>query len=66
VLEENILKFSLDRDFIQDEILAHRIVLEKIRARKGDEAREEMRQHIRIVHEKLEEIDKALRDLSRR
>jgi DNA-binding FadR family transcriptional regulator len=60
VLEENILKFSLDKNFIQDEILAHSVILEKIRARKEDEAREEMRQHIRIAHDKPEEIDQAL------
>jgi GntR family transcriptional repressor for pyruvate dehydrogenase complex len=65
VLEKNVFKFSLDRKFIQDEILAHRVILEKISARKEDKAREEMRQHIRIVHEKLEEVDKALRDISR-
>jgi len=56
VLEENVLKTELDRDFIHNEIVAHRIILEKIRARKREEAHDEMREHIKIVHQKLEEI----------
>ena len=56
VLEENVLKTNLDGDFIRNEIIGHRMILERIRARKREEAHDEMREHIKIVHQKLEEI----------
>lgn len=56
VLEENVLKTELDRDFIRDEIIAHETILEKIRSREREQAHDEMRKHIKRVHKKLEEI----------
>ncbi len=56
VLEENVLKTELDRDFIRDEIIAHETILEKIRSREREQAHDEMRKHIKLVHQKLEEI----------
>ena len=56
VLEENVLKTELDRDFIRDEIIAHETILDKIRSREREQAHDEMRKHIKIVHKKLEEI----------
>ena len=59
VLEENVLKIKLGREFINRQIVEHKIILEKIRRRKGDEACEEMREHVAIVHEKLEAMHKS-------
>ncbi|MCG2778716.1 MAG: FCD domain-containing protein [Desulfobacterales bacterium] len=56
VLEENVLKTELDRDFIRDEIIAHETIIEKIRSREREQAHDEMREHIKVVHQKLEEI----------
>jgi DNA-binding FadR family transcriptional regulator len=56
VLEENVLKTELDRDFISDEIIAHETILNKIRSREREQAHDEMRKHIKLVHKKLEEI----------
>ena len=56
VLEENVLKTELDRDFIRNEIISHEITLEKLRARERGAAHDEMRDHIKMVHQKLEEI----------
>jgi len=54
VLEENVLRINVEKGFIQRQVLEHERILEKIRDRKADEAYEEMREHIGIVHEKLE------------
>ena len=56
VLVENVLKTELDEDFIRDEIISHGIILKNIRERKREEAYDEMRKHIKTVHQKLEEI----------
>ena len=56
VLEENVLTIKLERDFIHRQIMEHEVILKKIKGRKGDEACEEMREHIGIVHEKLEDL----------
>ena len=61
VLEENVMKTELDSDFIRDEIVSHEIILKKIRARRREEAHDEMRKHIKTVHQKLEEIYTSLK-----
>lgn len=61
VLEENVIKIALDQEFVRNEIVAHELILERIRARREDEAREEMRGHIRVVHEKLEVMYQSLK-----
>jgi len=59
VLEENVLRTELDRDFVRDTITSHEMILEKIRARERGEAHDEMREHIKTVHKTVEEIYKS-------
>ena len=58
VLEQNVLKTELDRDFIHNEIISHEIILKNIKTREREIAHDEMRKHIKIVHQKLEKIYK--------
>ena len=60
VLEENILKIKLDREFVHNEIIEHEAIIEKIKKRNPEESRREMHRHIRRVHEKLESAHAAL------
>jgi len=60
VLEENVLKTELDRDFIRNEIISHEIILKNIKKRERETAHDEMRKHIKIVHQKLEKIYKKV------
>lgn len=59
VLEENVLRTELDRDFVRYTITSHEMILEKIKARERGEAHHEIRKHIEMVHEKLESIHKS-------
>jgi len=54
VLEENVFKIKLDREFVQHEIIEHEAIIEKIKMQNPEESRLEMQEHIRHVHEKLE------------
>jgi GntR family transcriptional repressor for pyruvate dehydrogenase complex len=54
VLEENVFKVKLDREFVHKEIIEHEVIIEKIKKRNPEESRREMHKHIRCVHEKLE------------
>ena len=53
VLEENILKIKLDPGFVRQEIVSHSNILEAIRARNGEEARDLMHEHVETVHKGL-------------
>ena len=59
VLEENVLKTELDIDFVRNEVISHKVILDNIRERKRGDAHDEMRKHIKIVHQRLEEINKS-------
>ena len=59
VLKENVLKTELDEDFIRNEIISHKKILQEIKARKKDEAYAEMSMHINTVHQKLEEVHRG-------
>jgi len=56
VLEENVLKIKLDKEFVRNEIVEHEVIIAKIRLQNPRESRREMRKHIQRVHEKLESI----------
>jgi DNA-binding FadR family transcriptional regulator len=60
VLEENVLKIKLGKDFVYDEIVAHEAIIEKISLREPEESRDEMHRHIKKVHEKLENAHRSL------
>jgi len=53
VLEENAMKSKSDTDFTIEVIASHRTIMEKIRGRKKEEARDEMKKHIERVHVRL-------------
>jgi GntR family transcriptional regulator, transcriptional repressor for pyruvate dehydrogenase complex len=54
VLEENVLTLKLTKAFVLGEVVDHEVIIEKIKSRLPDESREEMRRHIKGVHEELE------------
>ena len=54
VLEENVLTLKLSKGFVLEEVVDHEVIIEKIKSRLPDESREEMRRHIKGVHEELE------------
>lgn len=56
VLEANAMKSKSNIDFTAKVIASHRSIMEKIRDRKKEEARDEMKRHIERVHVKLEEL----------
>lgn len=56
VLEANVSETDLEDDFVADELLAHKKILEHIHTREGDMVYDQMRVHIRIVHGRLREI----------
>ena len=60
VLEENVLKIKLGKDFVYDEIIAHEAIIEKISLREPEKSRNEMHRHIKKVHEKLENAHRSL------
>ena len=60
VLEENVLKIKLDREFVHNEIIEHAAIIEKIKVRNPEASRQEMHKHIQRVHEKLETAHAAL------
>lgn len=56
VLEENAMKSKSDSDFTAAVIASHKAIVEKIRERKKEEARDEMKRHIEDVHVRLGEL----------
>ncbi len=59
VLTENVRETDLEDHFVRDELAAHKVILEYIRARDGDTACDQMRVHIRIVHDRLGEFQRT-------
>ena len=60
VLEENVLKIKLNREFVHSEIIEHEAIFEKIKLHKPEVSGREMHKHIRCVHEKVETAHAAL------
>ncbi len=58
VLQENIKETEIEDEFVRNELIAHKMILKNIRFRDGGMAHDQMRDHIRTVHERLGEIQK--------
>jgi DNA-binding FadR family transcriptional regulator len=58
VLKDNVGETEIDEEFVRNELIAHKTILENIRFRNTGMAHDQMRVHIRTVHEKLSEIRK--------
>ncbi|MBN2568370.1 MAG: FadR family transcriptional regulator [Deltaproteobacteria bacterium] len=56
VLEENVIKSKFDKDFTVGVIASHRTIMDKIRNREKEEARDEMKKHIERVHGRLGQL----------
>lgn len=58
VLRSNVRDTEIDEEFVRNELIAHKMILKNIRFRDAGMAHDQMRVHIRTVHEKLSEIRK--------
>ena len=56
VLEENAMRSKSDANFTAAVIASHKSIMEKIRARNSEEARDAMKRHIEDVHVRLGEL----------
>ncbi len=56
VLEENVMKSTSDTEFTTEVVAAHKVILDKIRDREKEEARDVMKKHIERVHGRLDTL----------
>lgn len=58
VLKNNVRETEIDEEFVRNELIAHKMILKNIRSRDAGMAHDQMRIHIRTVHDRLGEIRK--------
>ncbi|AFM25910.1 FadR/GntR family transcriptional regulator [Desulfomonile tiedjei] len=58
VLKDNVRETEIDEEFVRNELIAHKTILDNIRFRNVGMAHDQMRVHIRTVHERLSEVQK--------